>query len=207
MNMKAWSKRVLTVAVLATLVAVPVLKGAGAQNAEEAPGWGCGYGMGPGMMGGGEGGYGMGPGMMWGGGYGGNAMGPGMMGYRAYSQLNLSDTQRNEINKILDQERRSHWAVMGKMMDQQDKLRDLYEKQEPDPKAVGAVYAAIAKLRQQTIETHIAAQNRIDQLLTKEQRDELQQMRRGGWGPRGGYGNGPGMMGPGYMRGAPAPKQ
>ncbi len=47
----------------------------------QGPGWGGGYGMGPGMMGPGwGGGYGMGPGMMgpgWGGGYG---MGPGMMG-------------------------------------------------------------------------------------------------------------------------------
>jgi hypothetical protein len=53
---------------------------------------GYGYGMGPGMMGGGYGGYGMGPGMMgpgygygmgpgmMGGGYGGYGMGPGMMG-------------------------------------------------------------------------------------------------------------------------------
>jgi hypothetical protein len=42
----------------------------------QAPMWGGGYGMGPGMMGWG-GGYGMGPGMMGGYGYG---MGPGMMG-------------------------------------------------------------------------------------------------------------------------------
>ncbi|MCF8035152.1 MAG: periplasmic heavy metal sensor [Desulfarculaceae bacterium] len=41
--------------------------------------YGPGYGMGPGMMGGGRGGYGMGPGMM-GGGRGGYGMGPGMMG-------------------------------------------------------------------------------------------------------------------------------
>ena len=204
MNTKAWSKRAMTVAVLATLVALPALKGVGAQDTEDAPGWGYGYGMGPGMMGGG---YGMGPGMMWGGGYGGYGMGPGMMGYWAYGQLNLSDTQRENINKILDQERRGHWAIMGRMMDQQEKMRDLYEHEQPDPKAVGAVYAAIAKLRQQMIETHVAAQNRIDQLLTKEQREELQQMPRGGWGPRGGYGYGPGMMGPGYMGDTPAPKE
>jgi hypothetical protein len=42
-------------------------------------GYGYGYGMGPGMMGGGYGGYGMGPWMM-GRGYGGYGMGPGMMG-------------------------------------------------------------------------------------------------------------------------------
>jgi hypothetical protein len=61
-----------------SLYAQPVGPGYGPQQQQ---GWGPGYGMGPGMMGGGWGpGYGMGPGMMgrgWGPGYG---MGPGMMG-------------------------------------------------------------------------------------------------------------------------------
>lgn len=169
------------------------------------PGWGMmdgyggygGYGMGPGMMGGYGSGYGMGPGMM--GGYGG--MGPGMMGgygMGPLAALNLTDDQRSKINKIFDDERKQHWAVMGKMMDEQNKLRDLYEQTEPDPKKVGAAYGAIAKLRQQMLETHIQANNEMQKVLTKEQREQLGQWRRGMWGPgggpRGGYG--PGMRRP-----------
>jgi len=171
------------------------------------PGWGMmggygGYGMGPGMMGGyggygngmgpgmrgGYGGYGMGHGMM--GGYG-NGMGPGMMGGRgmwALSALNLTDDQRSKINKIFDDERKQHWAVMGKMMDEQNKLRDLYEQSEPDPKKVGAAYGAIAKLRQQMLETHVQASNDVQKLLTKEQREQLEQWRNRPWGPGGGPG-------------------
>ena len=165
-------------------------------------GWGMmngygGYGMGPGMMGGYGGGYGMGSGMM--GGYGGYGMGPGMMGgygMGPLSALNLTEDQHSKINKIFDDERKQHWAVMGKMMDEQNKLRDLYEQTEPDPKKVGAAYGAIAKLRQQMLETHIQANNEMQKVLTKEQREQLGQWRRGMWGPgggpRGGYG--PGMM-------------
>ena len=182
----------------------------GPEAADGGCGWGMmggygGYGMGPGMMGGygngmgpgmmgGYGGYGMGPGMM--GGYG-NGMGPGMMGGRgmwALSALNLTDDQRSKINKIFDDERKQHWTVMGKMMDEQNKLRDLYEQSEPDPKKVGAAYGAIAKLRQQMLETHVQASNEVQKLLTKEQREQLEQRRRGGWEP--GAGPGPrGMMG------------
>jgi len=168
-------------------------------------------GMGPGMMwGGGYGGYGMGPGMMGGygpgrgmmGGYGGYGMGPGMMmGHGAFNGLDLTDEQRTKIDKILDAERQQHWGVMGKMMDEQNKLRDLYAADEPDPKKIGAMYGEIAKLRQQMIETHVQASNQAQQILTKEQREQLRQWRRGGWGwgsrgPASGKpGMGPGMMG------------
>jgi len=176
-----------------------------------------GYGMGPGMMGGGYGpgmmggygGYGMGPGMM--GGYGGMGpgmmgggygMGPGMMmGYGALNGLDLSDEQRAKIDKIFDAERKQHWSVMGKMMDEQSKLRDLYAQETPDPKKVGAVYGEMAKLRQQMIETHVQASNEMQQVLTKEQREQLRQWNRGGWGwgPRAPAGK-PGAPGPGMMR-------
>ncbi len=188
-------------------------------------GGGYGYGMGPGMMGGGCGGMGMmggmmgsgmmggyggmgmmgmGPGMMSGGMMGGGyGMGPGMMmGYGAPSGLDLSGEQRTKIDKIFDAERKQHWSVMGKMMDEQNKLRDLYAQETPDPKKVGAVYGKIAKLRQQMIETHVQASNQAQQVLTKEQREQLRQWNRGGWGwgPRGPAAGQPGAAGPGMMR-------
>ena len=166
-----------------------------------------GYGMGPGMMGGG---YGYGPGMM--GGYGGYGMGPGMMGggygygpgmmmgYGALNGLDLSNEQRAKIDKIFDAERKQHWGIMGQMLEEQNKLRDLYNADQPDPKKVGAAYGQIAKLRQQMLETHVLASNQMQQVLTKEQREQLQQWRRGGWGAHGPAAGRPGAMGPGMMR-------
>ena len=178
-------------------------------------GYGPGYGMGPGMgmM---YGGYGMGPGMM--GGYGGTGMtgmGPGMgmmggacgpmgmMGMGPLGMLDLSGDQRTKINKLFDDERKKHWGIMGKMMEEQSKLRDLYAADEPDPKKVGAVYGEIAKLRQQMIESHIQTTNQAQALLTKEQREQFRQWHRGGWGhgwgPRGPAGGQGGPMVPGMM--------
>ncbi|BAU49828.1 hypothetical protein SVA_3280 [Sulfurifustis variabilis] len=161
-----------------------------------------GYGYGPG--------WGGGPGMMRGGmmgGWGGGMMGPGMMGPGTMDQewamggtapfeaLDLSDEQRGQIARIRDAERRKHWNVAGQIMDQQSRLRGLYEADQPDPKQVGQVYADISQLRRQMVETHVAADNEIQQLLTQEQREQLKQWRRGpGYGPQGGYGPG-GMMG------------
>lgn len=162
-------------------------------------GWG---GMGPGMMWGG--GYGMGPGMMHGGGYGGMGMGPGMMG--PLHMLNLTDEQRDKIEKIQDAEQKKHLDVAGKMFEQQTRLRDLYQEDKPDPKKIGAAYGEIAKLRQQMLETHVQSFNQAQDVLTQEQRDQMKKWRRGGYGP-GMYG--PGMHGYGPPRGpgsAPAPR-
>jgi len=161
-------------------------------------GYGSGYGMmGPGMMDG----YGMGPGMMRGhgmmGGFGGDGH-MGMMGFGALGMLDLTDDQRSKIEKIHDEERKQHLAVMGKMLDAQSKMRDLCATDEPDPKKVGAVYAEMAKLQQQMLETHVQSSNQMKALLTKEQREQLKQWHRGGWGPRG---DRRGMPGPGNMPG------
>jgi Spy/CpxP family protein refolding chaperone len=162
---------------------------------------GGGYGgmMGPGMMGGGYGGM-MGPGMM-GGGYG----HMGMMGGYGMGMLDLTADQQAKINKIFDDKRKQHWAIMGKMMEEQNKLRDLSNVDKPDPKKIGAVYAEIAKLQQQMIESHVQATNQMQDILTKEQRDQLRQWHRGGRGtgegPRGPAGGQRGTMGPGNMPG------
>ncbi len=145
-----------------------------------------GYGMGPGMMGG-YGGYGMGPGMMGGygmgpgmmGGYGGYGMGPGMMyGYGA-NGLNLTDDQREKITKIQEALFTKHWELMGKMQEQQFKLREQIASGKADDAAVGKAYKNIEGLRQQMWSSGADAYKQMDALLTKEQRDQLQ---RGGWG-------------------------
>ncbi len=146
--------------------------------------------MGDGMMGGGSGMMGGGMGMMGGGmGMMGGGMGP--MG-----MLDLSNEQRTKINKILDEQRKKQWETQGKMLDEEAKLRDLFNADKRDPAAIGKVYGRIFDLRRQTIEAEIDARNRAEAVLTKEQREQMKQWQRGmGMGGRGAMG--PGMMGPG----------
>lgn len=166
---------------------------------------GMGPGGGMGMMG--MGGPGMG--MMGGGMMGGMGMGPGG-GMGSVWMLDLTDEQRGKIEKIYDDVRRKNWDTYGKIMDEQSKLRDLYSGETVDAKKAGAVYGNIARLQQQAFETGIEAHNRVQAVLTKEQKEQLRQWSRGGMGGRGmmgpggrgGYGSGNmprGGMGPGMM--------
>ena len=138
------------------------------------PGMMGGYGMGPGMMGG----YGMGPGMM--GGYG---MGPGMMGAYWGSGLDLTEEQQAKINKIQDETRKLHCALMSEMMDQQAKLRDLYLAPKRDSAAIDAAYKAFGKLQQRIYDTAVKAQKRMEEVLTKEQQEKMRTYWRRGWAP------------------------
>ncbi|HSD54188.1 MAG TPA: Spy/CpxP family protein refolding chaperone [Burkholderiales bacterium] len=148
-------------------------------------GYGPGYGMGPGMMGGYGPGYGMGPGMMGGYGYGmGPGMmmggwGPGMMGFGGGMmgglwQLDLTDAQRQQILKIQDDVRRKNWDLMGKTLDEDSKLRDAYASSgKRDRAAIVAAYKRIGDLRQQRIENSLEAAEKIEGVLTPQQRDQL----------------------------------
>jgi Spy/CpxP family protein refolding chaperone len=132
--------------------------------------------MGFGMMGGG---YGMGPKMM--GGYG---IRPGMMGGRMglFEALDLTDEQQVKINKIKDETRKSHWLLMGEMMDQQAELRDLYSAPKQDSAAIDKAYKKLGQLQQKMYETSVEAQKRIEENLTKEQQEKLRKFSRRGWG-------------------------
>lgn len=144
----------------------------------------AGGGYDPGMMGG----YGSGPGMM-GGGYVPGMMDGGMMGMPdGLPGVGLDDKQRKQVNAIQDELRRKRWELMGRTMDEQARLRDLYEADKRDPAEIGAAYQRIFDLRRQMIEATVAAHNRIEALLTPAQRKSAREHWEQGWRGR--------MMGP-----------
>ncbi|MDT3678596.1 MAG: Spy/CpxP family protein refolding chaperone [Burkholderiaceae bacterium] len=136
------------------------------------PGQGYGWGMGHGMMQGP--GSGMGPGMM--GGYGpGWGMGPWALG-----SLDLDDAQRKQLRELQQQQRRKHWALMGQMQDEMEKMQDAWGS-EPGTRNRAAILAAnqrMAELRQQMLESRLDAAEQLDKILTPEQREQL----RSQWG-------------------------
>ena len=145
---------------------------------QDNPGMMGGYGMGPGMMGGYGmnpgmmGGYGMNPGMM--GGYG---MGPGMMDGYWGSWLDLTEEQLATINKIHEETRKAHWALMYEMLNQQARLRELYQAPTRDNAAIDAATKEFGKLQQQMYDSAVDAHKRMEGVLTKEQQERLQKLR------------------------------
>jgi Spy/CpxP family protein refolding chaperone len=106
-------------------------------------------------------------------------------------RLDLSDEQRSKLRKLESELRRKNWDRLGKIMDERDKLRDLYAADKRDPKTIGAVYGVIFGHRRQMIEAGVETLNRAEALLSDAQRQQLRQLRRG---PR--PGGGPGAMSP-----------
>lgn len=154
--------------------------------------WGDRYG--PGMMGGGYGMYrggGYGPGMMGGwygpgqGGMMGGGMGPGygmgMMGMMGgwgvgmgpLYMLDLSDAQTAQMEKIQTEMMTKHRALARQMWEEQDKLGDMYGSDKRDPAKIGKAYSNIADLQRQMIEMHTEAENKMEALLTNEQKAQL----------------------------------
>ena len=136
-----------------------------------------GWGYGHGMM------FGHGGGMM--DGYGGGMMGgydddmmmesPRMGIIRS---LNLSDGQQSAINKLSDELQHKNWGLLGSIRDEAAKLRDLYEADRRDPAAIGAEYQKIFDLKRQIIESILVTQNKVEDLLTPEQRNQLKEVRK-----------------------------
>jgi Spy/CpxP family protein refolding chaperone len=148
--------------------------------AEPSPDWQ--NNMGPGMMGGYGPGYGMGHGMM--GGYGpGYGMGHGMMGWGNFEDLNLSKDQKAKITQIRHEMRTKQWAVMGQMMDAQDKLQELYDADKQDSAAIKKQFKVIEDLRLQMMDNSVDTHNQITSILTKEQQEKFQGCGGRGYGP------------------------
>lgn len=138
---------------------------------------GCPYGMtGPGMMGQGMMGSGgmMGQGMM-GRGYGGMmGHGYGMMGgYGPMGLPDLKEDQQKKISAIYEELHKHRWDLMTKMQGEYATLRALYAADKRDPAAIGNQYRKISELRRQMVEQSVDAHNRMEAILTKEQKVRL----------------------------------
>ena len=140
-----------------------------------------GYGPWQGMGGGTMGGCGYGPGMGFGG-----MMGPGMMGVAgpALAALGLDEAQRNEVVKIGDELRKKRWAVAGQMQDEMAKIRDAAWSGKRDRASILAAHKRMSELGQQQLESSHDAADRIDKVLTPEQRQQLGRI--GPWWMMGG---------------------
>lgn len=178
----------MTLTALAALgAAVPLVQAQPARSESPresyGPGMMGGYGgpgqgpYGPGMMRGQGQAYGYGSGMMGGGMMSGGMMGG--MGLGPLQALDLNEQQQTRINQIRDETRRKNWESMGKLMDEQARLRDLLAAEKRDPAAIGKQSMKLADLRRQLLEASIESHNRIEALLSKEQRDQLRSYRRG----------------------------
>ncbi|BCG04659.1 hypothetical protein PPGU19_092270 (plasmid) [Paraburkholderia sp. PGU19] len=177
MRIQVWSKSLIVLAIGISWACTVSAQGASQTTPPQSDrgGWGCGGG--PGMIGGagpggGMMGYGMGPGMMRGFG-----MGSGM-GFNAWTgTLDLTDAQRVKINQIQDDTRKTHWTLMGNMLDQQARLRDLYEAPKRDSAEITKTYKAIDAIRQKMFDSSIDARKRIEALLTAQQQEKLRSYR------------------------------
>lgn len=146
-----------------------------AQQGYYPPCWGYDCGMMGGYGGYGPG-YGMGPGMM--GGYG--SGGP-------YAGLNLTKEQQEKIGRIGDDLARKEAPLMQQIAEERNKLQQMYYSG-ADPAALDQEYKKMMDLQRQAFDARTDAQKRMSDVLTKEQRESMRRMWRGG-----GQGYGPGM--------------
>ena len=139
-------------------------------------GHGMGQGMGPGMMGHGM----MGHGMM-GQGMGPGMMGQGMMGPYMSGVLGLSAEQREQLEGIQRENAGEHWQMMQEMQQHRRNMMEAYGQEAPDPGKVGDAFSRMMETRRDMIEQQVRMQNRMREVLTDEQRRQLQEMQRFHW--------------------------
>jgi Spy/CpxP family protein refolding chaperone len=138
------------------------------------------YRWGPGMMAGAGGaGYRGGFGMMG---------GPGMMGYemglvgpRTLAALDLTEPQRKQIVSAQDELRKKNWTAMGSMHDEMVKVRDAFWAERRDRAAILAGNKRMFEIRQQMLENSLDAADRIEQVLTPQQRAQLKKRAGPDW--------------------------
>jgi Spy/CpxP family protein refolding chaperone len=132
-------------------------------------------------------GMGMGMGM-------GNMMGMMPMLMHGLNDLKLSKQQRLEIRSLLRDLRKKNWKIMETNMELSDKLADLYAERPRNASNIAAVYDKIFSQKKQMIIDMVEVRNKVDALLTEEQRKELDSNQQQGMGYGMGYGMGSGMM-------------
>lgn len=118
--------------------------------------------------------------------------GGGMMGL---GRLNLTEDQRTQVQKLMEQNRQAHQPDMQKMADAQKALRDaIFADAGPDESAIHAAQAQIQALEPLMAQHRVEMEVAVAKILTPDQRKQMREMPPAGPGGRGGMGRG--MMRP-----------
>ena len=166
----------ITAAVLSTVASAQMGPGMGhgmmgGQGAGQPMMGQPGCGMGPGMQGAGmKHGPGGGHGMM-----GGQGMGRGMRDnaqFAALEALNLTDEQRAKVTEIRRDLQRKNHGLMGSLRELRWQSQDAARAAEFDEAAARKRYDSDAAIRKQMFEARLDAHKRIQDVLTKEQREQ-----------------------------------
>ncbi|MDD3516916.1 MAG: Spy/CpxP family protein refolding chaperone [Chromatiales bacterium] len=113
-------------------------------------------------------------------------------------ELALSDEQRETMRGIQRDLRRQTWDAQGKLIDEQERLHDLWRANPRDPQAIGEAYARMQQIQRPIIEARVKAMNAVEAALTDAQRETLRDLhRRQGSGMSGMGMHGMGMHGHG----------
>jgi Spy/CpxP family protein refolding chaperone len=88
-------------------------------------------------------------------------------------QLNLSSDQWSKVHAIHEDVAKKQWELAGKMREEAYKLRNLMASEKRDRSAITGEYKKLQELRLQSFQARIDTQEKIDGVLTKEQKEQL----------------------------------
>jgi Spy/CpxP family protein refolding chaperone len=101
------------------------------------------------------------------------------MGYGMLQQLNLTPEQWTKVEALNEEQAKKTWDLAGKMREEMFKLRGLMTAEKRDRTAISNQYKKVQDLRLQGFQARLDALEKIDGVLTKEQRE--QRRRFGPW--------------------------
>ena len=116
-------------------------------------------------------------------------MGGGMM--KGLSQLDLSETQKADIKRIMESRHAELKSLHERFQADRDALRAAAEATSPDPAAVGAAYLRVRANGETMRAERMKTKEEVRAILTNEQREKFDSMkenmksRRGNKGGRG----------------------
>ncbi|MEJ2407164.1 MAG: Spy/CpxP family protein refolding chaperone, partial [Candidatus Thiodiazotropha sp.] len=96
---------------------------------------------------------------------------------RALGQLDLTDEQRDKVKALFKEQRDAMRDNMDAMQDNRDELRDAMQKGAGE-KAIRGLAEKQGDLVTEMIVNRVQVQEKLNAILTKEQRDELQKMQK-----------------------------
>jgi Spy/CpxP family protein refolding chaperone len=117
---------------------------------------------------------GMGPGGP--GAQGGPGMGGPGGGLRAVMQLDLTDQQRTEIRQIMQEQRQAGQELQAQVRQTQQQLMAAIYGGSQESGSAAEIVARLAELQKQVLEADVTVQQRVAQLLTDEQKQQLLKM-------------------------------